>query len=237
MATLTTSVPARPASAPSDSADAAMIQVADFEAVFLRFQGPITHFITHAVGNREQAFDLAQDVFVKAYKALLGGTVIPQRALPAWLYRIAASTITDSLRKQHYTVCLPLSLFDEKSGVGENVFSPSMGTTTVNVHTRDEEDERNGWMTMAHPTHKQSGFDGARFEERVADRQIIERVFGRMSPKSSACLWLYEHEGLSCPEIAEALHISVSAAKMRLQRARERFLALYRGEIGGVEAL
>ena len=92
-------------------------------------------------------------------------------------------------------------------------------------------------MTTAHPTHKQSSFYGARFEERVADRQIIERVFGRMSPKYGACLWLYEHEGFSCPEIAKALHISVAAAKMRLQRARERFLTLYRGEMDGVGAL
>src|SRR5439155_21197447 len=142
----------------------------------------------------------AQDGFVKAYKALLGGTVIPPRALPAWLYRIAANTITDALRKQHYTVCLPLSLFDEKNGVGASVFSPSMGTTTVNVHTRDEEDERNGWMTIAHWTHKQSSLDGAGFEERVADLQIIERVFGCMSAKASAGWWLLVHHGLSDPE-------------------------------------
>jgi len=208
-----------------------MIQVADFEAIFLRFQGPITRFITLAVGNREQAFDLAQDVFVKVYKALLGGTVIPQRALAAWLYRIAANTITDSLRRQHLNAGLPLSLFNEDSGVGSSVFSPSTGTTTMDFHIRDEEDEKSGWMTTARPMHKQRSFNGARFEERVADRQIIEQVFRRMSPKYSVCLWLYEHEGFSCPEIAEALHISVSAAKMRLQRARERFLTLYRGEI------
>ena len=51
MTSLTTSVPALPASAASDAADATMIQVADFEAIFLRFQGPITRFITLAVGN------------------------------------------------------------------------------------------------------------------------------------------------------------------------------------------
>src|SRR5579859_2180943 len=52
------------------------VDVADFEAIFLRFQGPITNFIYHLIGNREQACDLAQDVFVKAYKALLGGTIV-----------------------------------------------------------------------------------------------------------------------------------------------------------------
>jgi len=61
------------------------VDVADFEAIFLRFQGPITNFIYHLIGNREQAYDLAQDVFVKAYKALLGGTVVQPGALSAWL--------------------------------------------------------------------------------------------------------------------------------------------------------
>ena len=42
------------------------VDVADFETIFLRFQGPITNFIYHMIGNREQACDLAQDVFVKA---------------------------------------------------------------------------------------------------------------------------------------------------------------------------
>jgi len=34
------------------------VEVADFEAIFLRFQGPITNFIYHLIGNREQAYDL-----------------------------------------------------------------------------------------------------------------------------------------------------------------------------------
>ena len=72
------------------------VDVADFEAIFQRFQVPITNFIYHLIGNREQACDLAQDVFVKAYKALLGGTVVQPGALSAWLYRIAANTTTDS---------------------------------------------------------------------------------------------------------------------------------------------
>ena len=61
------------------------VDVADFEAIFIRFQGPITNFIYHLIGNREQAYDLAQDVFVKAYKALLNGTVVQPGAWSAWL--------------------------------------------------------------------------------------------------------------------------------------------------------
>jgi RNA polymerase sigma-70 factor (ECF subfamily) len=198
-----------------------MIQVADFEAIFLRFQGPLTRFIARSVGNREQAFDIAQDVFEKVYKALLDGKVIPQRAITAWLYRIATNTIIDMLRRQHLIAALPLSLFNEESGVGTTGFSPSTGTGTV---TFDGEGKRPG-MTAA-PI-QQNRLNAGRFEERVADRQIIEQVFPLMPPKYGVCLWLHVHDGLSCPKIAETLHITVSATKMRLLRAREQFRTLY----------
>src|SRR5258708_22661947 len=101
------------------------VDVADFEAIFLRFQGPITNFIYHLIGNREQAYDLAQDVFVKAYKALLGGTVVQPGALSAWLYRIAANTTADSVRSPMLISWLPLSLFNEHRGIGPGVLSES----------------------------------------------------------------------------------------------------------------
>src|SRR5437660_1784050 len=94
------------------------VDIADFEAIFLRFQVPITNFIYHLIGNREQAYDLTQDVFVKAYKALLGGTVVQPGALSAWLYRIAANTTTDTLRRRRLIAWLPLSLFNEDRGIG-----------------------------------------------------------------------------------------------------------------------
>lgn len=225
MATLTTGMSKLPATDETE-----MIQLADFEAIFLRFQGPITRFIAHSIRNREQAFDLTQDVFVKVYKSLLSGTVIPQGALVSWLYRIATNTVTDMLRRQHLITWLPLSLFNEESGVGTGVCSTSRSTITMPLRTRDEEGERPEYMKTARSIQKQGGYDGAGFEERVADCQIIERVFWRMSPIYSACLWLYEHVGLTCPEIAETLQISVPATKMRLMRAREQFLTLYRKE-------
>ena len=230
MATLTISVTDLSVSAASDTTGATMIQVADFETIFLRFQGPMTHFITRAVGNREQAFDLVQDVFVKVYKALLGGTVIPHHALVAWLYRIAANTIVDTLRRQHLITWFPLSLFDEDPG--EDVLSATAETAPIGFHAKGEADERSAWMATSRVLQKQGSFTGAQFEERVADRQIIEGVFQQMSPKYRTCLWLHEHEGFSCPEIAEILHISISATKMRLRRAREQFLTLYQREIG-----
>src|SRR5436309_15068264 len=207
------------------------VDVADFEAIFLRFQGPITNFIYHMIGNREQACDLTQDVFVKAYKALLGGTIVQPGALSAWLYRIAANTTTDTLRRRRLIAWLPLSLFNEDRGIGAGVLSDSGGTVSDGFSNNEEDSSSNGRASNISSMYERGGYDGGRFESRVADREIVERVFKQLPPKYAVCLWLYENDGLSCAEIAEILNISASAVKMRLMRARERFINLYKQEV------
>ncbi len=208
------------------------VDIADFEAIFLRFQVPITNFIYHLIGNREQANDLAQDVFVKAYKALLGGTVVQPGALSAWLYRIAANTTTDTLRRRRLIAWLPLSLFNEDRGIGAGVISESGNSSGDAFNGIGDEPAHEPRSSSVSSMYERSGYDGGRFESRVADREIVERVFQQLPQKYSVCLWLYENDGLSCAEIASVLDISPSAVKMRLMRARERFIGLYQKEVG-----
>ncbi|HEU5230757.1 MAG TPA: RNA polymerase sigma factor [Ktedonobacteraceae bacterium] len=207
------------------------VDIADFEAIFLRFQVPITNFIYHLIGNREQAYDLAQDVFVKAYKALLGGTAVQPGALSAWLYRIAANTTTDSLRRRRLISWLPLSMFNEDRGIGAGVVSDAGGASSESFNGASDE-HASEVRTSVSTMYERSGYDGGRFETRVADREIVEHVFQQLPPKYAVCLWLYENDGLSCAEIASILKISPSAVKMRLMRARERFIGLYQKEVG-----
>src|SRR5258706_6833670 len=208
------------------------VDVADFEAIFLRFQGPITNFIYHLIGNREQASDLAQDVFVKAYKALLGGTIVQPGALSAWLYRIAANTTTDTLRRRRLISWLPMSLFNEDRGIGAGILADSGSTASDNFSSNNEDSPGEMAGSSISSFYERGGYDGGRFENRVADREIVERIFKQLPPKYAVCLWLYEHDGLSCAEIAEVLGISASAVKMRLMRARERFVTLHQQEVG-----
>ena len=209
----------------------AQVDVADFEAIFLRYQTPLTNFIYHLIGNREQAYDLTQDVFVKAYKALLSGTVVQPGALSAWLYRIAANTTTDTLRRRRLISWLPLSLFHEDRGIGAGVISEAGGNASDGFSANGD-DGVDGRLSVISPVYERGSYDGGRFENRVADQEIVKRLFEQLPEKYASCLWLYEAEGFSCAEIAEVLNISASAVKMRLMRARERFIALYKQEVG-----
>lgn len=202
-----------------------VVGIDDFEEIFTRFQTPLTNFVFRLVGNREQAYDLTQDVFVKAYRALSSGTTIQAAALSSWLYRIASNTATDALRRRRLISWLPLSLFNEDRGVGAGMPGSDLPNQQQN---HDAEDVLSGAVGAF-----VGGYDGGRFEQRVADREIVEGVLKKLPPKYATCLLLYEHEGFSCAEIAEVLNVSPSAVKMRLMRARERFITLYQQEVAG----
>ena len=222
-----------PTHTPSSQLGGGNVRVRDFEALFLRFQGPITNFIYHLVGNREQASDLAQDVFVKAYKALLGGTEVPTGTLSAWLYGIAANSITNTLRRRSLSGWLPLSLSSGDRCRGACAVSTTAASPVARGQACGELAGISGWMGTPHTQAAQGGYQGGRLEA-VADNERIERAFGRLPSRYAICLWLYEHAGLSCAEIAEALTISPSAVKTRLARARERFVTLHRQETGAL---
>lgn len=212
---------------PAERAEAGVgpvVGVIDFEDIFTRFQTPITNFVYRLVGNREQAYDLAQDVFVKAYRALAAGATIQAGALSSWLYRIASNTATDALRRRRLISWLPLSLFNDDRGVGAGMPGSDSG---FGMPVPTDEHMVNAVGAFS------ASYDGGRFEQRVADREIVERVLKRLPEKYAACLLLYEHEGFSCAEIAEVLSVTPSAVKMRLMRARERFISLYQQELEG----
>jgi RNA polymerase sigma-70 factor (ECF subfamily) len=67
--------------------DARTGSLSAFEELVCRYEGRIFQFLRQRVGNTEDAEDLTQLVFVKAYRAL--GRFDPSRRLSPWLYTIA----------------------------------------------------------------------------------------------------------------------------------------------------
>ncbi len=79
---------------------------AEFEAIFHAYQQPITTYLSHLTGNTEQAEDMAQDTFLRAYRALLHGEHVEH--VKAWLYRIATNVAKDQWRRERLLRWLPL---------------------------------------------------------------------------------------------------------------------------------
>jgi RNA polymerase sigma-70 factor (ECF subfamily) len=89
---------------------------AAFAALFDSYQGPITSYLYRLTGSRETADDLAQETFIKAFRAL--GRTPDDLNFRAWLYRIATNSAASWRRRQRLLTWLPFSRSDE-SGTPE----------------------------------------------------------------------------------------------------------------------
>ncbi|MGQ9586247.1 MAG: RNA polymerase sigma factor [Anaerolineae bacterium] len=79
---------------------------ARFERIFQEYQQPIASYLLRLVDDPRQAEELAQEAFLKAYRAL---EALPADAnVRAWLYRIATNTAYDALRRRRLLKWLPL---------------------------------------------------------------------------------------------------------------------------------
>src|SRR2546428_13745660 len=68
-----------------------------FNLLIRQWERPIYNFIVRMIGDRDEAMDLCQDSFMKAYREL--DTLKDRDRFSAWLYRIAHNTCFSRLRK------------------------------------------------------------------------------------------------------------------------------------------
>lgn len=102
-----------------------------FRELVRRFERPVYSLIVRMVQDPSLAEDLAQEVFVKAYRRL--DSYDPERKLSSWLFKIAHNTTIDHLRRGvPETVPLEAEKDDERAGLSsvlpdESVESPAAG--------------------------------------------------------------------------------------------------------------
>lgn len=56
--------------------------------------------------------------------------------------------------------------------------------------------------------------------------ECVQRYFSQLPDAYRAVIMLHDLEGMTCPEVAELLGISLDAAKIRLHRARQQLRAI-----------
>jgi RNA polymerase sigma-70 factor, ECF subfamily len=86
-----------------------------FEVLVRRYQTRVVAHVTRMVGNREDAFDLAQEIFLKVFQAL--DRYNPEFKFSTWLFRIAGNAAIDHLRKRRPRT-VPLEIPDPESRSG-----------------------------------------------------------------------------------------------------------------------
>lgn len=144
-----------------------------------RYQKPIYNLMYRMTGSCEDALDLAQETFIKAYESLhrfrVGGRFFP------WLYSIGLNHSRNFLRRNKARQTVDLEDRDPGSGLD---------------YPGQEED---------------------RLFARL-DSQGLRDALDRLPVDYREAIVLRYHEEFSMEEIAAALRISLSGAKMRVHR-------------------
>ena len=77
-----------------------------FSELVRRHQSPVYRYLLRMLGSHEDALELAQDTFIKAWQALPQWQ--PEAQFRTWLFRIANNAALDALRRRKLVEFVPL---------------------------------------------------------------------------------------------------------------------------------
>jgi RNA polymerase sigma-70 factor, ECF subfamily len=165
---------------------------AAFEELVARYQGRLMTVLMHLVGNREQAEDLAQEVFLRVYRARK--TYEPGAKFSTWLFTIANHAASNALRNQSRRHEVTLRTHD----------SGPLGTRPIEKMLQTSSSQM-----------------PARQLDKAEMRDIVRLSVETLGERQRMAVLLSKFEGMSYAEIAAVMEISPQALKSLLSRARE----------------
>jgi len=164
---------------------------AAFEALVAKHQRKLVRHLELMVGNRSQAEDLAQDVFLRVYRAR--ERYVPTARFSTWLYTITSNVASNSNRKSSRRKEVNLTT------------SPS-GSIPVRPLDSMAKDKSNLMPT--------------RLADQKEMEIVIREAIQSLGPRQRMAMLLSKYEGMSYNEIAEAMELTTQAVKSLLSRAR-----------------
>lgn len=163
-----------------------------FDQLVSRYRTRIFGMIYNMVHNEQDAWDLAQDSFVKAWKSI--GRFRGKSSFYTWMYRIVMNVTIDWLRKKQ--IRGGGAEFDDAIQLKEiDPASKTVPKADALPHERMERDEI---------------------------RARIDQAIAQLSPEHRAVILMKETEDMQYHEIAEALGCSIGTVMSRLFYARKK---------------
>ncbi|HEV3137662.1 MAG TPA: sigma-70 family RNA polymerase sigma factor [Pirellulales bacterium] len=173
-----------------------MLQVRDdnaaaFDELMLRYQNRLVTVLEHLTGRRDQAEDLAQEVFLRVYRArkrYLAGA-----KFSTWLYTIA-------------------------NRVAANARRSSFRRPEVNLTIRPN--DSSGASALDKMALAASGAMPSRQLDKAELRDVVRAALGELSERQRMAVLLSKFEDMSYADIAATMEMSPQAVKSLLSRAR-----------------
>jgi RNA polymerase sigma-70 factor, ECF subfamily len=162
-----------------------------FESLMMRHHASIVRLMLGWIGNQQAAEDLAQDVFLRVFRARK--TYEPTAKFTTWLYRIANNVASNAVRDRNRRREVNLSPItaNQSTAIGlEQIVMAASGA----IPTRSLDKQ-----------------------ERAA---MVQQAVMALGERQRIALILSRFDGLSYQEIADTMNLSVKAVKSLLSRAR-----------------
>lgn len=175
-----------------------MLRVADddaaaFEELMRRYQTRVIALLAHIVGRRDMAEDLAQDVFLRVYRARK--RYVPGSKFSTWLFTITNNVASNALRT-----------LSRRKEVNLAPASP----------------DQSGGNIMDAAALAASGLMPTRQLDKSEMSQIVQVAIESLNDRQRMAVLLAKFEHLSYAEIAEIMDMTPQAIKSLLSRARTR---------------
>ena len=171
-----------------------------FEALVERYERRVYTIAARMLGDREDARDVAQDAFLRVYRALPGFQ--GESKFSTWLFRIVSNLSVDMLRKRRGDAAFSLDApFADDGGDGGGS-ADDLPDAAIEVAAEVE---------------------NAEF------RALVWRAVSLLPDAQRAIIVMRDFEDLSYPEIADILACPPGTVKSRLNRARAKLREVMRG--------
>lgn len=105
-----------------------------FSQIVLHFQGPLSRYLLHIVGDTSLAEDLTQDTFLELFETLRPGQ-IEVHQVSAWLYRAATNNALSVLRRHRRFAWLSLDGEHEIAGRDSQLSHPDAAPAIIERQT------------------------------------------------------------------------------------------------------
>ncbi len=91
---------------------------AAFEAIVRSTQQPLLRAAARVLGSREEALDVLQEAYLRAFGALLDGSFDGRARVSSWLYRVVMNASLDALRARRRRPTVPIPDREPQAGEG-----------------------------------------------------------------------------------------------------------------------
>jgi RNA polymerase sigma-70 factor, ECF subfamily len=169
-----------------------------FDELVTRYRTRVFGMVYNMVHNEQDAWDLAQDSFLKAWKSI--GRFRGKSSFYTWLYRIVMNVTIDWIRKKQI------------KGSGAE-FDDAIQLKEIDPASRT--------------VPKQDALPSEKMEQGEIRAQI-DRAIAQLSPEHRAVILMKEIEDMQYNEIAETLGCSIGTVMSRLFYARKKLQNLLR---------